>query len=144
VTPFDSTPDPDDPDGIADGRGGSAAIPRLSAKAWAGVVLGIALLVAAAAYVGIAMAKAPVRWQDVGFSADSPFEASATYDVFLYTDQPIVCRIQALDVRYAVVGVATQEVDPADGEHQRFTTAVTTTEKANAVTVDYCDLASRP
>jgi hypothetical protein len=144
VTPFDSAPDPDDPDGIADGRGGTAALPKLSKAAWAGIGVGIAVMALIAGYVGWRMSQAPVRWQEVGFVADSPFEGSATYDVFLYTDEPVVCQIQALDVRFAVVGVATQEVDPANGPHQRLTTSVTTTEQANTVAVDYCDIARTP
>lgn len=138
---FDSAPDANDPDGIADGRGGNAALPRLSKWAWLGIGVGIAALALIAGYIGLRMADVAVRWQDVGFTADSPFEASATYDVFLYTDQPVVCHVRALDVRYAAVGVATQEVDPADGQHQRFTTRVTTTEQANTAAVEYCEVA---
>lgn len=138
---FDSAAQPDDPDGIADGRGGSAAIPRLSRKAWLGIGVGLAVLIVIAGYIGVRMAQVPVRWQDVGFTASSPFEATATYDVFLYTDRPVVCEVRALDVRFGVVGAATQEIDPADGPHQRITTAVATTEQANTATVQSCGIA---
>jgi hypothetical protein len=131
----------EDADGIAEGRGGSAALPRLSARAWVAVGAGLAALIAIAAMVGLRMAEQPVRWQNVGFTVDSPFEARATYDVFLYTDEPVDCQVRALDVRFAVVGAATERVLPSDGEHQRITTTVTTTETANTVVVEYCGLA---
>lgn len=134
----------DDADGITEGRGGSAAIPRLSVGAWVAVGAGLAALIAIAAMVGLRMAQQPVRWQNVGFTVDSPFEATATYDVFLYTDQAVDCEVRALDVRFAVVGAATQRVLPEAGEHQRITTEVTTTETANTVVVEYCEVANEP
>ena len=110
----------------------------MSRRAWVLVGLGVAALVAIASYVGWTMAKQPVRWQDVGYSVDSPFEANVTYDVYLYTDSPVTCHLRALNVRYIEVGAATQQVSPADGVEQRITTEVTTTETANTVTVDSC------
>lgn len=128
----------DDADGIGDGRGGSGALPQLSARAWIAVGVGLLVLIAIAAWVGLRMAQQPVRWQNVGFNVESPFEASATYDVFLYTEETVACEVRALDVRFAVVGATTQVVHPEDGEHQRLTTRVTTTERANTVVVEFC------
>jgi hypothetical protein len=130
----------DDADGIAEGRGGSGALPRLSKGAWIAVGAGLLALVAIAAMVGLRMAQQPVRWQNVGFTVESPFEATATYNVFLYTDSLVECEVRALDVRFAVVGAATERVDPAAGAHQRLTTTVTTTETANTVIVEYCSV----
>jgi len=121
--------DPDEPD---------ASLPRLTARAWIAVGAGIALLVAVAAWVGLRMADQPVRWRDVGYSVDSPFAATTTYDVFLYTDEQVLCHVRALNVQFAEVGAAEQRVDPANGAQQRFTTPVTTTETANTVVVDSC------
>jgi hypothetical protein len=130
----------EDADGIAEGRGGSAALPRLSARAWIAVGAGLLVLIAIAAMVGLRMAQQPARWQNVGFVVESPFEATATYDVFLYTDEPVDCHVRALDVRFAVVGAATERVLPGDGAHQRITTTVTTTETANTVVVEFCEV----
>ena len=118
----------------------SGAVPKLSRRVWIFVAAGVAALVAAASWVGLTMSNQPVRWQDVGYTVDSPFEATVTYDVYLYTDALVTCHLRALNVRYIEVGAATQRVSPADGVEQRITTEVKTTETANTVTVDSCEL----
>lgn len=118
----------------------AASRPSLSRAGWAWVALGLGALVAVTAWFGWAQANTPVRWQDVGFSVTSSTAASVTYDVYLYTDEPVVCHLQALNASYGEVGVATQEVDPADGRQQRFTTEMATVEEATTALVDFCAL----
>jgi len=113
--------------------------PRLSARAWWGVGAGLAVLIGLAAWWGLNMAQQPVRWQDVGFTIASPTQATATYDVFLYSDAPVTCHLRALNSRFAEVGVATQHVDPAAGKAQRLTATLTTTEEATTAVVNYCE-----
>ncbi|PKQ25847.1 MAG: DUF4307 domain-containing protein [Actinobacteria bacterium HGW-Actinobacteria-4] len=117
----------------------SFARPPMSMRAKALSALGIAALVALASWIGWGQASQPVRWQDVGFTITPPGEAVATYDVFLYTDQPVTCRIKALSESFAEVGVATQKVDPADGSEQRFSTPVVTIHEATTAIVAYCE-----
>lgn len=114
------------------------ARPRLSRRGWILVTAGLTVLVAIAAWFGFAQASQPVRWQDVGFDVISPTEADVTFDVYLYTDQPVTCYVHAMNVQYAEVGVGEVEVDPADGDQQRFTVPIPTVEEANSALVRGC------
>lgn len=127
----ESTPKPDR-------RAGGTAMPTMSRKGliWSG--LGVAALIAIAAWFGLSQANDPVRWADVGFTAEIPTEASATYNVYLYTDASADCTVRALNTNFAEVGVATQHVDRADGAEQQITTKIVTTEQATTATVNYC------
>ena len=119
----------------------SGAWPRLSRRAWALVIVGLAALVAVASYVGFLMADQPVRWRNVGYEIQSSTAATVTYDVFLYTDADAVCHLRALNIRFAEVGAATVTVDRANGTEQRLTTDLITTETANTVVVNSCESA---
>ncbi len=126
----ETSPEPEEPAGI---------MPRLPARTWVLVGAGLAAMTAIASWFGIASARQPVRWQDVGYTVESPFTATVTFDVFLYTDAPVTCHVRALNIRFAEVGGADLAVDPARGAHQRLTASVTTTETANTVVVDRCE-----
>src|SRR5690606_32806216 len=117
------------------------ARPKLSRKQWVLVVLGLAAMTAIAVVYGLGAAAQPVRWQDVGYTIDSPTKATVTFDVYLYTDEPAICHVHAMNVQYAEVGVAQVEVDPADGDEQRFTLPISTVESANTALVRVCMLA---
>jgi len=104
---------------------------------WSGI--GVAALIAVASWFGLSAASDPVRWTDVGFNADVPTEASATYSVYLYTDASADCTVRALNSSFAEVGVATQHIDRADGVEQLITTQIVTTEQATTATVNYCE-----
>ena len=112
--------------------------PNLTRKQWFWVVLGIAAMTAIAAIYGLGAATQPVRWQDVGYTVDSPTSATVTFEVYLYSDVDATCQLQALNHQYAVVGVAEQEIARADGVEHRFTVDVTTVEEANTVMVHHC------
>ena len=114
------------------------ARPRLSRRGWILVIAGLAALVAVAAWFGFAQASQPVRWQDVGFDVISPTEADVTFDVYLYTDQPVTCYVHAMNVQYAEVGVGEVQIDPAQGSEQRFTVPIPTVEEANSALVRGC------
>ncbi len=101
--------------------------------------IGLAALTGVTAWLGWGTVDQPVRWQEVGFAIVSPTEASVTYDVFLYGDAGATCRVQALNVRFAEVGVTTARVDPANGMQQRITTTMVTTEEATTAVVDSCE-----
>lgn len=107
---------------------------------WSGI--GVAALVGVAAWFGLSQASDPVRWADVGFTTDTPTEASVTYNVYLYTDESADCTVRALNSSFAEVGVATQHIDRADGAEQRVTTPIATTEQATTATVNYCVVSS--
>lgn len=115
-----------------------AARPRWSRKQWALVALGVAVLTTIAALYGLGAASQPVRWQDVGYSIDSATEATVTFEVYLYSDQPVTCYVHAMNVQYAEVGVSQVDVFPADGAQQRFTLPINTVEEANTAVVQGC------
>jgi len=108
--------------------------PRAIALGW----IGVGLLVVVAAWFGWNQAQQPVRWADVGFSIDSPTEAEATFEVYLYSDADAECRLRALNQNFAEVGIADVVVLRADGAQQRLTERIATTELATAVEVKYC------
>lgn len=117
---------------------GSGARPRLSRGKWALVVAGLVVLTAIVAYFGLNIASQDARWQDVGFEVISPTEAEVTFEVYLYTDETVTCYVHAMNVQYAEVGVAEVEVDPADGDQQRFTLTIPTVEETNSALVRGC------
>ena len=103
------------------------------------VGIGLAALIGLSSVWAWWIADQPVRWQDVGFEISSPTSATVTYDVFLYGDESATCHLQALNVRFAEVGVTTARFDPANGSEQRVTTSIVTTEEATTAIVDYCE-----
>jgi len=113
-------------------------MPTMSRKGliWSGV--GLAILIAIAAWFGLSQASDPVRWTDVGFTAATPTEATATYNVYLYSDSSADCTVRALNTNFAEVGVAVQHIDRADGVEQQLTTPIVTTEQATTATVNFC------
>lgn len=117
-----------------------SALPQLKARTWVMVGIGVAALTVVASYVGLKMADQPIRWRDVGFEVVSPYEAKVTYDVFFYTDADALCHLRAVNVRFAEIGASTQEVYRADGEQQRVSATLATTETANTVIVDSCEI----
>ncbi|MFW2512166.1 DUF4307 domain-containing protein [Demequina sp. SO4-13] len=122
----------------ADERDAGGARPRLSRGRWALVVAGLAVLTALVAWFALDSADQPVRWQDVGFSVNSATETEVTFDVYLYADEPVTCYAHAMNVQYAEVGVAEVDVDPADGDEQRFTLTIPTVEEANTALLRGC------
>jgi hypothetical protein len=112
---------------------------RLSTRAQWLFGIGFAALVGLFGLWAWWIADQPVRWQEVGFEISSPNSATVTYDVFLYSDRSATCHLQALNVRFAEVGVTTAHFDPADGPEQRVTTSIVTTEEATTAVVDYCE-----
>ncbi|MFV0633816.1 DUF4307 domain-containing protein [Demequina sp.] len=116
----------------------SGARPRLSARGWTLVGIGLAVLTAVTVWVGLAVSSQPVRWRDVGYDVVSPTETTVTFDVFLYTDAPAYCHVHAMNVQYAEVGVAEVEIDPAAGAEQRITVPIATVEEANTALVRGC------
>jgi hypothetical protein len=135
MTTSDFDPATSDPNSERNSR----SVPSLSRKKWVLVGLGLAALVAVASWFGWAQASQPVRWQDVGYDIVSASEATSTFDVYLYTDQPVRCQLRALNSRYAEVGVTDVDVDPADGAEQRLTVSMVTVEEATTVVVSYCE-----
>ncbi len=111
----------------------------LSTRAKWLIGIGLAVLTGLSGLWGWWIADQPVRWQEVGFEIISPTAATVTYDVFLYGDQSATCQLQALNVRFAEVGVTTAQFDPAQGSEQRVTTDIVTTEEATTALVGYCE-----
>lgn len=93
----------------------------------------------ATVWMGLGMAATPVTWQDVGFRIDGDAQVEVTYDVVrLDPSAPVECRLQALSVRHAQVGVVTVEVPPGDDAVVRQTTTIRTSEQAVTGVVDSC------
>jgi len=131
-TPDDARPDADEDEAVASPKRASR-----TAKAWGWAGVGVLVLITC--WFGWHAAQDPVRWSDVGFSIDSRTEARATFDVYLYKDKDAVCHLRALNAKFAEVGVADVPVRRADGNEQRITGTIVTTEEATTALVKYCE-----
>ena len=93
---------------------------------------------ALAVWLGLGLAATPVTWQDVGFRIRGD-TIDVTYDV-IRTDPavPVRCRLEALNVRHAQVGVVTVDVPPGTESVVRVTTTVRIAEEPVTGVVDSC------
>jgi hypothetical protein len=109
---------------------------RVAARTAAGVVLvgGLAWVV----WAGLAQADRDVRWDDVGFSISGSSAVDVTFDVIKDPDTTAVCRLEALNRQFAVVGVVDVEVGPSPDRVVRLTETVQTQEQAVTGVVRTC------
>lgn len=110
------------------------AVARLLAAAV--VVAGLGWVV----WAGLHHANRDVRWDEVGFSVVDDSRLDLTFDVIKDPEASATCRLEALNVAYAVVGVAQVEVGPADGRTSRLSAPITTQERAVSAVVKHCEL----
>ena len=102
----------------------------LAALALAGVLLVI--------WIGLGVARNPVRWEDVGFTIDGD-RVEVVYDVIrLDPSVRVRCRLHALSQDYAQVGVVVVDIAPADSTEQRFASTVATSQPAVTGVVESC------
>ena len=100
-------------------------------------VLG-ALGLAATVWMGLGLASTPVTWQDVGFRIRGD-TIEVTYDVIRSDPSVAVrCRLEALNVGHAQVGVVTVDLPPGTESVVRTTTSVRTSEEPVTGVVDSC------
>lgn len=98
-----------------------------------------ALAVAVAVWIGLGAGRAPVTWQDVGFSLEGSDRVQVVYDVSRPDPSVAVrCRLQALNQQYAQVGVLTVDIPPGGAVSQRLTSTVATSEAAVTGVVEEC------
>ena len=107
--------------------------PALVALAVAG-----ALFVAWVIWAGAGMAGGQVRWTDVGYRVVDDTTVQVTFSVSKDPGATAVCTIEALNERFAQVGLATDEVGPADQRAVLRTVTVRTAERAVTGVVESC------
>jgi hypothetical protein len=109
---------------------------RAAARAAAGALLvgGLAWVV----WAGLAQADRDVRWNDVGFSISGSSAVDVTFDVIMDPGTTAVCRLEALNRQFAVVGVAEVDVGPSPERVVRLTETVRTQEQAVTGVVRTC------
>ena len=134
---------PDDASSAADAAEDevTASPKRVSKKAKTWGWVGVGVLVAITCMFGWQAFQDPVRWNDVGFSIDSPTSAEATFDVYLYKNSDAICHLRALNDHFAEVGVADVTVKVREGRQQRVTAQIVTTDEATTAVVRYCEAA---
>lgn len=94
---------------------------------------------AVALWLGWGAAQDPVTWREVGFSVQGTEQVDAVYDVTRRDPAvPVRCRLEALNVRHAQVGVLTVDVAPSPGPTVRLHSTVRTSERAVTAVVDLC------
>jgi hypothetical protein len=89
-------------------------------------------------WAGLAQADRDVRWDDVGFSISGSSAVDVTFDVIKDPDTTAVCRLEALNRQFAVVGVVDVEVGPSPDRVVRLTETVQTQEQAVTGVVRTC------
>jgi hypothetical protein len=111
---------------------------RVDSRAMAATIFAAIALTGVVSYFGLKAANQPIRWSDVGYTIDSPTQATSTFDVYLYTESDATCRIRALNTRFSEVGYADVAVARNAGRQQRITSTVVTVEPAVTAVVAYC------
>lgn len=107
-------------------------------------LLAAAVIVAGLGWVvwaGLHQANRDVRWDEVGFSVVDDSRVDLTFDVIKDPQASATCRLEALNVAYAVVGVTQVDVGPAEGRTSRQSAPIVTQERAVSAVVKHCELA---
>ena len=134
-----ASPAPGAPTAPPAGRYGPAPRPGARRRTVAGLVAAGLVMTAVAVWLGLEAARSPVTWQDVGFRLDGASSVEVVYDVSRRDPaEPVRCRLQALDARFAQVGVLTVDVPPSQERTVRLRTDVATSEQAVTGVVETC------
>lgn len=121
------------------GRYGPAPDPRRRRLVVAGLVTLGVLGVAAAVWLGLASAAAPVHWSQVGFRIDGPDAVDVTFQVTRADPStPARCTVEAQNSAHGQVGVVEVEVPASADATVRLTTTVRTSEPAVTGLVTSC------
>lgn len=89
-------------------------------------------------WAGLGAANRDVRWSDVGYEVVDDTTVEVTFTVVKDPDATVVCTVEALNGRFAQVGLATVEVGPADRRGVQHTVTVRTAERAVTGVVEAC------
>ncbi|GGC15562.1 DUF4307 domain-containing protein [Cellulomonas carbonis] len=96
---------------------------------------------AGALWLGVGAALTPVTWSDVGFDLRGADEVAVTFEVARRdAADAVVCRVEALNERYAQVGVLDVDVPAGGPAVQRLQVTVRTSEQAVTGIVDTCEV----
>ncbi len=121
------------------GRYGPAPDPRRRRLVVVGIATLGALGVAAAVWLGLASAAAPVHWSQVGFSVDGPDSVDVTFQVTRSDPAtPALCTVEAQNSAHGQVGVVEVDVPASTDSTVRLTTTVRTSETAVTGLVTTC------
>lgn len=94
------------------GRPQSAGSPsRKRRGTWIGVIALVAA-VAVTVWFTVSSYSRPLEWKDVGFTIDSPTQASVTFQLTKDPEDTVQCAIQVLSPEFAVVGWRTVTIGP--------------------------------
>ena len=124
---------------VPDGRYGPPATAASRRRALLGVVALAVLGLTVLAWVAMRTVNPAVSWRDVGFELDGDRAVTVVFDVIRADPSvPVVCRLEALNVHYAQVGVLMVDVAPGDRGAQRERAVVATNEEATTGIVQSC------
>lgn len=104
----------------------------------AAAVAGTTAAMAWVVWAGIGSADRDVRWSDVGFEVTGPSQVVVTFDVVKDPGTTATCRLEAMNARFAVIGVAEVKVAEADERAVRLARPVATQERAVTGVVKSC------
>jgi hypothetical protein len=108
---------------------------------WVVGIVGCAIGVALAVWLGLSYSLGQVTWTDTGYRVVDDRTVEVDFDVHRSPGEAVHCRVRALDQRFGVVGVVDVAI-PAGQQrsvHQHVT--VRTTARAVTGTVDTCSRA---
>lgn len=102
------------------------------------LILGGAVFLAIIVWAGMSFSNAPVTWKDLGYSVKDSSEVEVSFTVSTEPGNATRCTVEALNSRYAQVGVLDVDIPPADVGTTRHTVTVSTQELAVTGIVDTC------
>jgi hypothetical protein len=105
---------------------------------WVVGIVGCAVGVALAVWLGLAYSLGQVTWTDTGYRVVDDRTVEVDFDVHRSAGQAVQCRVRALDQGFGVVGVLDVAIAPSPERsvHQHVT--VRTTSRAVTGTVESC------
>ena len=121
------------------GRYGPPRTARARRATVAVAVIGGAIVLALAVWIGAAVLRDPVQWNDVGFSVKGPDRVDVTFDVVKDPAASARCTLHALNASFAEVGVLTVTVGAEAARVSRHTVTLSTQELAVTGIVRSCE-----
>lgn len=116
--------------------------PRPFLKRFWPLLLIAAVIVPILIWAGFKITNKPTTWADKSHSIVSDSSATGSFLVTKPRNQPVTCRVHALNGRYAVVGYVDVEVPAEAPKASEHSVTIDTSERAVTVTVQKCRLSN--
>lgn len=114
--------------------------PKLDAKKWRPLGIGVVVAMSIGALGISTLNYNPAQFKDIGFRVKSEWQTEVDFELSKPKDATAVCKFEALNNSFLVVGYKEIEFGPSDYETNRHTISLNTTELAVTGLVKDCSL----